>query len=219
MGLNPLRVFLVDDHTVLREGLAVLINNQPDMQVVGQADDGQAALRQVGHADAHIVVMDISMPRMNGLEATEKLRQSFPHTRVLILSRHCDVGSLRMILQAGAGGYVSKQSNSDDLLSAIRAVAAGGTYIDQELAGRLVNNYLGRQLPKDGLTHSDVTEREEGVLKQIAWGFSNKEIADQLGISVKTVEYHKARAMDKLTLKSRAEIVNYALHRGWLKED
>ena len=82
-----------------------------------------------------------------------------------------------------------------------------------------MNNYLGRQLPKDGLTHSDVTEREEGVLKQIAWGFSNKEIADQLGISVKTVEYHKARAMDKLTLKSRAEIVNYALHRGWLKED
>ncbi|NOT63371.1 MAG: response regulator transcription factor [Acidobacteria bacterium] len=217
--MKSLRVFLVDDHAVLREGLAVLINNQPDMQVVGQAGDGQAALRQVGQAEAHVVVMDISMPRMNGLETTERLRQAFPHARVLILSRHCDVGNLRMILQAGAAGYVSKQSHSNDLLAAIRAVAAGGTYIDQELAGRLVNNYLGRQLPKDNLSHHDITDREEGVLKQIAWGFSNKEIADQLGISVKTVEYHKARAMEKLTLKSRAEIVNYALHRGWLKED
>jgi two-component system, NarL family, response regulator NreC len=217
--MKSLRVFLVDDHAVLREGLAVLINNQPDMQVVGQVGDGQAALRQVSQAEANVVVMDISMPRLNGLETTEKLKQAHPGARVLILSRHCDVGSLRMILQAGAAGYVSKQSNSDDLLSAIRTVAAGGTYIDQELASRLVNNYLGRQLPKDGLTHADVTDREESVLKQIAWGYSNKEIADQLGISIKTVEYHKARAMDKLTLKSRAEIVNYALHRGWLKDE
>lgn len=217
--MENLRVFLVDDHTVLREGLMGLINRQTDMQVVGQAGDGQAVLRQVPNLNAEVVVMDISMPKMNGIEATERLKQVAPQSKVVILTRHCDVGYLRMIMQVGAAGYVSKQSDSADLLTAIRTVAAGGTFIDRELTGQLLNNYLGRQLPQSNGALVDMTEREESVLRLIAWGHSNKEIADQLGISVKTVEYHKARAMEKLALRSRAEVVNYALHRGWLQEN
>lgn len=217
--MDNLRVFLVDDHAVLREGLMGLINRQTDMQVVGQASDGQAVLRQVPDMNAEVVVMDISMPKMNGIEATEKLKQIAPQSKVVILTRHCDVGYLRMIMQVGAAGYVSKQSASVDLLAAIRTVAAGGTFIDRELTGQLLNNYLGRQLPQTNGALVDMTEREESVLRLIAWGHSNKEIADKLGISVKTVEYHKARSMDKLALHSRAEVVNYALHRGWLQEN
>lgn len=217
--MENLRVFLVDDHTVLREGLMGLINRQTDMQVVGQAGDGQAVLRQAPNLNAEVVVMDISMPKMNGIEATERLKQVAPQSKVVILTRHCDVGYLRMIMQVGAAGYVSKQSDSADLLAAIRTVAAGGTFIDRELTGQLLNNYLGRQLPQSNGALVDMTEREESVLRLIAWGHSNKEIADQLGISVKTVEYHKARAMEKLALRSRAEVVNYALHRGWLQEN
>ncbi len=217
--MENLSVFLVDDHAVLREGLLGLINRQTDMQVVGQAGDGQAVLRQAPNLNPAVVVMDISMPKMNGIEATERLKQVAPQSKVVILTRHCDVGYLRMIMQAGAAGYVSKQSDSADLLTAIRTVAAGGTFIDRELTGRLLNNYLGRQLPQANGMLVDMTEREESVLRLIAWGHSNKEIADQLGISVKTVEYHKARAMEKLTLRSRAEVVNYALHRGWLQEN
>lgn len=217
--MENLRVFLVDDHAVLREGLMGLINRQTDMQVVGQAGDGQAVLRQVPNLNAEVVVMDISMPKMNGIEATERLKQVAPQSKVVILTRHCDVGYLRMIMQVGAAGYVSKQSDSADLLTAIRTVAAGGTFIDRELTGQLLNNYLGRQLPQSNGAFVDITEREESVLRLIAWGHSNKEIADQLGISVKTVEYHKARAMEKLALRSRAEVVNYALHRGWLQEN
>ncbi|MBI1764864.1 MAG: response regulator transcription factor [Acidobacteria bacterium] len=217
--MENLRVFLVDDHAVLREGLMGLINRQTDMQVVGQAGDGQSVLRQAPNVNPAVVVMDISMPKMNGIEATERLKEVSPQTKVVILTRHSDVGYLRMIMQAGAAGYVSKQSDSTDLLTAIRTVAAGGTFIDRELTGQLLNNYLGRQLPQPGGSMVDMTEREESVLRLIAWGHSNKEIADQLGISVKTVEYHKARAMEKLTLRSRAEVVNYALHRGWLQEN
>ena len=195
-----------------------LINRQTDMQVVGQAGDGQAVLKQVLGANPAVIVMDISMPKMNGIEATERLKLLAPQTKVVILSRHCDVGYLRMILQAGAAGYVSKQSDSADLLTAIRTVAAGGTFIDRGLAGQLVSNYLGRQAPREAGANADLTEREESVMRQIAWGHSNKEIADQLGISIKTIEYHKARAMEKLALRSRAEVVNYALHKGWLQE-
>lgn len=217
--MDNLRVFLADDHAVLREGLMGLINRQTDMQVVGQAGDGQAVLRQAPNLNPAVVVMDISMPKMNGIEATERLKQVAPQSKVVILTRHCDVGYLRMIMQVGAAGYVSKQSDSADLLTAIRTVAAGGTFIDRELTGQLLNNYLGRQLPQASGALVDMTEREESVLRLIAWGHSNKEIADQLGISVKTVEYHKARAMEKLALRSRAEVVNYALHRGWLQEN
>lgn len=217
--MENLRVFLVDDHAVLREGLMGLINRQTDMQVVGQAGDGQAVLRQAPNLNVEVVVMDISMPKMNGIEATERLKQVAPQSKVVILTRHCDVGYLRMIMQVGAAGYVSKQSDSADLLTAIRTVAAGGTFIDRELTGQLLNNYLGRQLPQANGALVDMTEREESVLRLIAWGHSNKEIADQLGISVKTIEYHKARAMEKLALRSRAEVVNYALHRGWLQEN
>ena len=216
--MGQLRVYLADDHTILREGLVTLINRQSDMQIVGQAGDGQTVLRQAPQIKPTVVVMDISMPKLNGIEATERLKQIAPETKIVVLSRYCDVGHLRLILQAGAAGYVSKQSGAADLLTAIRAVAAGGTFIDRELSSQLVNNYLIHQTPRELSAAVDLTEREEDVLRQIAWGHSNKEIADQLGISIKTVEYHKARAMEKLALHSRAEVVNFALHHGWLQE-
>ena len=220
--MPKLRIYLVDDHTVLREGLKSLINAEPDLEVVGQAGDGQTALREITDKGADqvttdLVVMDISLPDFNGIKTTEKLKRLMPRLHILALTQYRDQAYLRQILQAGAAGYVLKQTAAEVLISAIRAVAAGGTYIDPELAGQLVNSYLGRKLPKDALPLATITEREAEVLALIAWGHTSKEVGERLDISIKTVDSHKARAMEKLALHNRADIVRYALLQGWLQ--
>jgi DNA-binding NarL/FixJ family response regulator len=218
--VEKLRILLADDHAILREGLAVLINGQPDMAVVGQAANGREAVQIAEEREVDIAVLDVSMPGMGGAEAAEQIRGCCPQVRVVALTRHSDQAYLRRLLQAGATGYVLKKSAAEALIAAIRIVAQGGTYIEPLLAGPL----LQRTFTHGGSTRTApgreaLTAREEEVLRSIAWGQSNKEIAADLGLSIKTVESYKAAAIEKLELRTRADIVRYAVTRGWLAED
>lgn len=209
-----LRVLLADDHLTVRHGLKLLIDGQPDMTVVAEASDGDAALRQALAHRPDVVVMDISMPGTNGLVATRALRQQQSTIAVVTLTRHADDAYLEELLRAGSSGYVLKQSPPTELLQAIRAVAKGGQYIDSALTGRLTASFLERD---GGRTPSGApSDRENEVLRLIAAGYSNKEIAARLSLSVKTVETHKANGMRKLGLTGRIDVVRYALLQGWL---
>lgn len=209
------RVLLADDHAMVREGLALLVAGEKDMEVVAQAGDGAEAVRLARDTAPDIVVLEVALPGLASAEVTERIREQCPATRVLALSRHADQASVRRLLQAGAAGYVVTRSAAHTLLNAIRVVAQGGTYVEPELAGSMLQRaFGGARGPGDSLS-----EREEEVLRAIAWGRSNKEIAAELGLSIKTVESYKAGAVEKLRLHSRADIVRYALARGWLTED
>lgn len=216
--MSDLVIFLADDHEVVREGFKLLINAQPDMRVIGEAIDGKTACRKVRECQPDVVVMDISMPEMNGVQATEELKRSCPNIKVLALTVHEDTSYLRRMRQAGASGYMLKRGAATDLIHAIRVVAAGGVYIDPTLASKVIDNYSSKPLLKNVSQDSQLSDREEEVLRLIAWGYSNKEIATQLNISVKTVETYKARLFEKLKFKSRIDIVRYALRQGWLQD-
>jgi DNA-binding NarL/FixJ family response regulator len=217
--MSKLRVFIADDHETVREGLKVIINSQPDMEVVGEADNGRAAVERVLELLPDVTVLDVSMPELNGLQATERIKQACPQVRVLTLTRHTDDGYVQKLLKAGASGYVLKQSPSTVLLSAIRAVAAGQTFLDPSVTQKVVDSYVAKSATKGTQPRSEPSEREQEVLRLIAWGFSNKEIAARLDLSVKTVEVHKANAMRKLGMRSRIDIVRYAILQGWLQNN
>ena len=213
-----IRVVLADDHPVVREGLRLLVNGQDDMRVVGEAADGEAAWRAAKALKPDVLVMDLSMPIMGGAEATEWVRRDCPEVKVLALTVHEERLYLTQLLRAGASGYVLKRAAGAELVRAVRTVAAGGTYLDPSVAGTLVEGYL--ESAEGSAQHVDDTlsDREREVLVRIARGFSNKEIAAALGLSVKTVETYKARVADKLGLRSRVDIVRYAAQRGWLDD-
>lgn len=215
--MAKVRVLLVDDHVTVRQGIRLLIDEQDDMEVVGEAGDGAAALARLAERRPDIVIMDIAMPGMNGLVATRAIKECAPGIAVVALTRYSDDAYLQELLRAGASGYVLKQSPSAELLHAVRAVAAGGQYLDSTLTGRLTAAFAARAAHRSG-GPSGVTDREAQVLRLIAWGHSNKEIAAQLELSVKTVEVHKANAMRKLTLRGRIDIVRYAILQGWLQD-
>ena len=213
-----IRIVLADDHVTVREGLKLLIEAQPDMQVVAEASDGSIAVEQTRALKPEVVVMDISMPGMNGLVATRALRAQVPGTAVIILTRHGDDAYLQELLRAGAAGYVLKQSPAAELLQAVRAVAAGGQYLDSTLTARVTAGFVGRKSKGVNQPGAALTERESEVLRLIASGYSNKEIAVQLDLSVKTVEVHKANSMRKLGLSGRIDIVRYAILQDWLHD-
>jgi DNA-binding NarL/FixJ family response regulator len=213
-----LRILLADDHVTVRQGLKMLIDSQEDMTVVSEASDGTAAVEQARTLRPDVVVMDISMPGMNGLVATRTLKQIQPDSVIVILTRHGDDAYLQELLRAGADGYVLKQSAASELLQAIRATAVRGQYLDSALTARVTAGFLAKSGRKAQATGVSVTERESEVLRLIAAGYSNKEIAAQLELSVKTVEVHKANAARKLGLKGRIDIVKYALLQGWLSD-
>ena len=212
---RPLRILLADDHVTVRHGLKLLIEAQPDMQVVAEASDGASAIQQALELNPDVIVMDISMPGMNGLVATRTLKQEHPEAVIVTLTRHGDEAYLQELLRAGASGYVLKQSAPAELLQAIRATAAGGQYVDSALTARVTAGFLGRD-GKGVKAGGSLSEREADVLRLIAAGYSNKEIAGRLSLSVKTVEAHKANAMRKLGLSGRIDIVKYAVLQGWL---
>lgn len=212
-----LRVLLADDHALIREGLRSLISAQPDMELVGEADNGRSAWQLAKKVQPDVVIMDVSMPELNGAQVTEHLRQECPDVKVLTLTVHEDQGYLRQLLKAGASGYLLKRAAVEVLIHAIRAVAAGNIYIDPALTEKVVGGYLHKETESGALLCGELSARETEVLRLSAWGYGNKEIAAKLGISVKTVETYKSRLMEKLGLHSRTELVRYALHQGWLE--
>lgn len=215
---SKLRVLLADDHGVLREGLCLLISRQEDMECVAEAKDGREAVRLALELAPDVAVLDVSMPGMNGLEATKAIKQKAPLIGVLTLTRHADGGFVQQLLGAGANGYVLKQSPSAEIIRAIRAIAAGGSYLDPAVTQFVIGGLVGRRA-ESAKEASTLSDREAEVLRLIARGHQNKEIAHRLNISVKTVEAHKAHALQKLGLISRVDIVRYAMLRNWLQDD
>src|SRR5215218_6616105 len=216
--METTRILLAEDHNTVREGIKMLVNAQPDMHVVGEAADGSAAITKTRELMPDLLVMDISMPELNGLKATEKLRREFPDLKILTLTRHTDDGYLQQLIKAGVNGYVLKQSAPTELINAIRAVVAGKSYLDPTLAERVMGGYAGTT-GLLGQGPNKITGREAEILRLIAWGYSNKEIATRLDISVKTVEAHKGNTMKKLGMASRIDIVRYAILQGWLQDN
>ncbi|MCL4371159.1 MAG: response regulator transcription factor [Chloroflexi bacterium] len=221
--MEKLRILLVDDHAVLRAGLRLLIDRQPDMIVIGEADTGEAA-RQVAHyLQPDVVLMDISMPGMDGLEAMRLIKRDLPGVKMLVLTMHEDEDYLRQALSSGAAGYVPKSAADTEVISALRAVARGGVYIHPSHAKMLIEGMLptlespggGRQYPH----HATLSDREREVLRLVALGHTNNQIAEQMFISVKTVESYRARVMEKLGLRNRAALVRYALEHGLVDDN
>lgn len=213
-----LRILLADDHETVREGLRMILNAQPDMQVVATAGDGSEAISQCEKIAPDIVIMDISMPGMNGLAATVRLNETCPDAKVVTLTRHADSRYLQQLMRAGAAGYVLKQSRPAELLHAIRSVASGGKYLDASMTAPVIGSYARTAPPPGPEPATPLSPRETEVLRLIAWGNTNKEIAARLDLSVKTVEAHKANGMRKLGMRGRIDIVRYALLQGWLHE-
>jgi two-component system response regulator NreC len=209
------RIVIAEDHTVLREGLCVLISSQEDLEVVGQAGDGREAIRQVEGLEPDLILMDISMPRMSGVEAIREIRKRIPKTKILALTVHKTEEFILEVLQAGADGYIPKDSSSNELMMAIRSVLMGKRYLCPSVSKVVIEGYLESRRPLESSAPWDtLTKREREILKLIAEGYKNKEIGDYLCISVKTVEKHRANLMKKLDLHNAAALTAYAMERG-----
>ncbi len=215
---SPIRILIVDDHAVLRAGLRMLVDAESDMEVVGEAGDGAEALARTVALAPDVVLLDISMPQLGGLEVLPKIREESADTRVLILTMHDDETYLRKALAAGASGYVLKRAADVELLSAIRAVYGGGTYLHAAHTKVLLQGESNEQRTQASADHEDqLSPREEEILRLIALGYTNQQAADKLYLSVKTVETYRARLMAKLGLQNRAELVRHAMQRGFLE--
>jgi DNA-binding NarL/FixJ family response regulator len=216
--VNQLRVFLADDHAIIREGLKSLIRSQTDMIVIGETDNGRTALSQAIKLRPDVVVMDISMPELNGMLVTERLKQECPETKVLVLTVHEDKGYVQHMLKCGVSGYILKRAVVEELISAIRTVATGNIYLESSLAEKVLGNYAHKHSVGESSAHGELSARETEVLRLTARGYGNKEIANKLAISTRTVETYKGRLMEKLGFRSRVDIVRYAIDRGWLPQ-
>jgi two-component system response regulator NreC len=215
--MNKLRVFLADDHLILREGIRLLLEKVSDIEVIGEASDGEEAVAKVEQLVPDVVLMDITMPGLNGLEATRQIKQKNPQVKVLILTMHETDQYLSQMLQAGASGYVVKATSTSELISAVRAVHQGDVYLYPSIARMLVDDYLQRvKRGEEKTSYEGLTSREREILMYIAEDRKNKEIADLLGISVRTVQAHRTNLMDKLGAHDRTELVKYAISKGMI---
>jgi DNA-binding NarL/FixJ family response regulator len=214
--VNPIRVAVADDHPIVLAGIKALLQAAPDIALVGEATTGTAALDTICRASPDVAVIDISMPDLNGIDLARHLAERCPQVRLLALTVHEDRAYVQPLLQTGARGYLLKRSAAEDLLRAVRAVAEGGIYLDPAVADKALPS--ASRLASEPGAGATLSPREDEVLRLTAQGFSNKEIAARLGVSVKTAETHKARAAEKLGLRTRADIVRHGASQGWLDE-
>lgn len=216
--MGKIKVLIVDDHAILREGLRALLSYFEDIEVVGEAADGQEALTLVESLHPHIVLMDIIMPRLNGFEATQQIAERFPSSRVLILTQHEEWQYVMPLLKAGAAGFILKKAAGAELVSAIRAIAKGDSFLYPPIAKKVLEQLQSRE-PMKAAHAKELTQREREILTHILRGETNRQIAHQLGLSVKTVEWHRAHLMEKIGARSVADLVRYALQHDldlWL---
>ncbi len=223
-GSGPLpktiiRILLADDHTILRAGLKMMLNAEPDMEVIGEAQDGRQALEEALRLQPDIVLMDITMPDINGIEATRQIKKAMPEIKVLVLTMHENDEYVFQALRAGASGYMLKEAAATELVSALHVIQQGQFYLSPTAQSVMVGDYLQRvRIGEEKDSYSSLTEREREILKLVAEGFTNNQIAEKLVISPKTVDTHRTHIMDKLNLHSRAELVKYAMRRGLLED-
>ncbi|HET9552710.1 MAG TPA: response regulator transcription factor [Anaeromyxobacteraceae bacterium] len=217
--MSKIRILIVDDHAILREGVRALLSAHDDLEVVGEASDGQEAIAAVGRLDPDVVLMDIAMPGLGGIEASLELKKLGRRARILILSQYEDREYVRRLLKAGVSGYVLKKSAGAELAGAIRAVHKGGLVLDPEVARTAMSEAGGPVAPGEADPYEALTDREKQVLKLVAEGKSNKEVAEVLGISVKTAMTHREHVMEKLALHNRTELVRFAIKRGVIRVD
>lgn len=213
--MTRIKVVLADDHTIVRKGLRSLLDGEMDMDVIGEAGDGREAIELVAQLKPHIVVMDIGMPVLNGLEATRRILKKNPETKVLILTMHTNEEYVFEILRAGASGYIVKKAAPTELVSAIRAIKQGGSFLSPSISKRVIDEYVlraGEEIKEDAFKL--LTNREREVLQLIAEGYSTREISEKLFVSVKTVEAHRSNLMKKLDLHGTADLTRYAVRRG-----
>ena len=213
------RILLADDHAVLRAGLRLLLENQPELEVVGEASTGLEALELAVKLHPNLILLDLSMPGLGGLDALPTLRKSVPGARVLILTMHDDPQYLRQALKHGASGYVLKKAADQELLSAVRAVLRGEVYVHPSMTRVLLDDMLTDSSAVAGDNWETLSEREQTVLKQVVLGYTGAEIGEQLNLSIKTVDTYRMRGMEKLGLSSRAALVRFALKKGLVSAD
>ena len=215
---SKIRVLIADDHAILRSGLRLLVNAQADMEVVAEAPDGQQAVQAAREATPDVALLDLTMPQLGGMRALQEIVRTCRETRVLVLTMHDDPAYLRSVLAAGASGYVLKRSVDAELLAAIRAVHRGGTFVDPSLANVLVQDVLAKRGAKTPRARpvSILSDRELHVLRLVARGYSSQQIAKQILVGVKTVETYRSRLAQKLGLKTRSDLVRYAVQMGLL---
>jgi DNA-binding NarL/FixJ family response regulator len=219
-GGRKIRILIADDHPVLRRGLRALIEEEPDMEVVGEAGNGLEAVQLAERLRPDVVIMDISMPELDGLEATRRIRERSPSTYILILTVHAQERYLFPVLKAGASGYVRKTAADEELIEAIRVVARGDVFLYPSATRMLLDDYLAQvRAGREQDSYESLSEREREILRLLAEGHTNAEIAQKLNLSVKTVETYRTRIMEKLHLRTRAELVRYALRKGLISEE
>jgi DNA-binding NarL/FixJ family response regulator len=216
--MSKIRILIVDDHAILREGVRALLQLHADLEVVGEGADGKEAIAAVERLDPDVVLMDIAMPGLGGIEAAVELKKLGRRARILILSQYEDREYVRRLLKAGVAGYVLKKSAGSELANAIRAVHRGGLVLDPEVA-RSAMEGAGQATSGDADPYESLTDREKQVLKLVAEGNSNKEVAELLGISVKTAMSHREHVMEKLNVHNRTELVRFALKKGVIRVD
>lgn len=218
--MSRIRVLIADDHAVVRAGIRLLLDAHPDIQVVGEARDGSEAVELARELRPDLVLMDVAMANLSGLEATRQLRQAQPDIRVLMLTMHADEDYFFEAVHAGASGYILKEASPGEVIEAVRTVARGGVSFHCDLARKLLDDYLRRvQTGEEGESFSRLTEREREILRLTAEGRSARDIANLLTLSPKTVERHRTNLMDKLNLRNRAELIRYALRKGLVSPD
>jgi DNA-binding NarL/FixJ family response regulator len=214
--MKKLRLLLVDDHPIVRQGLRSLLASHDRFEIVGEASDGVSALTSAERLIPDVVIMDVSMPGLNGAQVARTLKVAQPGVKTLALTVHEEGGYLRSVIDAGASGYVLKRSAASELVRAIEVIGEGGTYLDSALASQLIGR-IGQKRPV-GEVSTALSERERDVVKLVAHGYSNKEVSEKLDVSVKTVETYRYRATAKLELRTRADLVRYAIDQGWLSD-